>query len=173
MSILKTLAREHRVFSRLIDRIERSIAYDEATARSELRDALLVLFPALDKHEEIEDLVFDHPPRASGGSVKRLLAEVDCQHKTIERLRQDINVALESSSRQSFDYVKSTAQELVQKMRLHFETEEKRLWPCYEHSLRRPTDLWRERIARESVKALERNVELSRMAIADYLGGRK
>jgi hemerythrin len=173
MSILKTLAREHRVFSRLIDSIERSLDYEEQTARAELRDALLVLFPALDKHEEIEDLVFERPPHAPGKEVRRLLTEVERQHKSIGLLRRDLNAALDASSRQSFDYVKSVTLELVQKLRLHFQTEESRLWPCYEQAQRRSMDQWRDRLAREGVKALERDVELSRMAIDEYLGGRK
>ena len=55
MSILDTLAREHLVFTRLIERLERCARKDDESARRDARDTMLVLLPALDRHAEIAD----------------------------------------------------------------------------------------------------------------------
>lgn len=172
MSVIAALSKEHLVFRTLIDRLERSLGYDEQTARAEVRDTLLVLLPALDIHEEIEEAVFGHPTYASKEDAKYLLGETEHQHRQIQELRARLIDALGGGSQDSLKHLKSFVAELVQKLRLHFETEEKKLWPHYQ-IYSRSLDASIKRRLEEKVKDLRKNVEKHRLAVADYLNIRR
>ena len=101
MSLLDILYHEHEIFLKIIDRMERSFKYDEATVRDELRDAFLILLPALQKHEHIENLIFSHPARASRGPAKKLMAEIEAQHRKIKSLKTELQKALADSDHSS------------------------------------------------------------------------
>jgi hypothetical protein len=167
MSVLDTLSREHRLFTRLADRLENSVKLAEDAARSEMKNVLLLLLPALDTHEEIEDLVFGHPYAAQPGA-RVILAEVSAQHSEILALREDLLVALREAAGCPFAALSQMVLNLVQKLKLHFITEETGLWPHYAASRARNGALARQ--AERRVKDLETDVEKQSVMIADYLG---
>ena len=70
MTVINSLAREHRLFLRLLERLERAMRYGEKTGREEIRGGLLVLLQALERHERIEDAVFSRPAFASARSAR-------------------------------------------------------------------------------------------------------
>lgn len=173
MNLIDILSREHKIFLGILGRMEKSFKYDEATARRELRDAFLTLLPALQKHEEIEALVFRPPERASGGPAKRLSAEIEAQHRQIEALRGELQKALAEAGSSSFERLKFLAFEIEEKLRLHFRTEETRLWPNYRLAIGRWSESEVARRALRQVGELERCVAQNRVLIAEYLGGTK
>lgn len=173
MNLIDILSREHKIFLEILDRMEKSFKYDEATARGELRGAFLTLLPALEKHEKIEALVFRPPERASGGPAKRLLVEIEAQHRQIEALRDELQEALAESDRGSLERIKFLAFEIEEKLRLHFRTEETRLWPNYRLAIGHWSESSIARRALKQVGELERGVARNRTLIAEYLGGTK
>jgi hypothetical protein len=104
MGVFASLAREHRIFSRAARRCEKSLSHAEADARRELEEALRVLLPALERHEEVEDLLFDDPAYAAQKDAKRILAMLGAQHDEIAALRapQDERRAFRAKARVSF-----------------------------------------------------------------------
>lgn len=171
MSVIATLTREHRLFGRLGDRLERSLAYDEKMALGAVREALLVLLPALDRHEEIEGLIFARPAYACGRRAKKLLALVGAQHEELDGLRGDITDILRDSGHVPFERLRSLVVLFVQRLRLHFETEETILWPHYGKTMSRSVEQSLERRTRERVRTLELEIQKNLAMMADYLGG--
>lgn len=172
MSIFATLAREHRLFRRLIDKLERSLQYQEELARKELRDAILVLLPALDRHEEIEHLLFDHPEYSGHKEAKKLLGIVDAQHRKIKALRKDLRAFIGECDAYSLARLRALGFLFIGRLRLHFETEETMLWPHYNspgsRSIRRSIELK----TRRKVRVLEAEVKSYWTQVEDYIGGR-
>jgi len=74
---------------------------------------LRVLLPALERHEEVENLLLGDSDYAAGGDARRILALVASQHKEIEALRVEVEALLKSA----------------QRLELHFETEKNLFWP--------------------------------------------
>ena len=172
MSVIGGLMSEHEIFKGLADRLEKSLDYEEPALRSEVRDTLLILLPALDVHEEIEETVFGHPLYASKEEAKLLLGETEYQHGQIQKLRAELIAALQTDSPESLPLLKILAADLVKKLRLHFETEEKRLWPHY-RAYSRSMDKSIKRRLREQVRQLRKGIDDQRFALADYFGIRK
>ena len=172
MNVIPDLAREHKIFAALIDRLERSPAYNEKTMRGEVRDVLLVLLPALDLHEQIEETVFGHPAYAAKEDAKHLLGETEYEHRQIQALQEELIEALALDSQTPIAPLKSLVVRIATKLRLHFETEEKRLWPHY-RAFSRSLDQSVKRRVEEQVKALGKDVEKRLVAVADYLSIRR
>jgi len=131
MGVFASLAREHRIFSRAARRCEKSLSHAEADARRELEEALRVLLPALERHEEVEDLLFDDPAYAAQKDAKRILAMLGAQHDEIAALRAELAALLQDAQRCDFERLKTSVALFVRKLAFHFETEENLLWPSY------------------------------------------
>ncbi len=168
MSLLATLTQEHRLFARLLGRLERSLQFDEDTARSEVRNTLLVLLPALDRHERLEDLLFGDQGAPALKADKRLLAQVELQHAGIQVLRDQLVDLLRGSTAEPVARLKVLVTDLCARLRAHFLTEETRLWPAYGEG-GRALGRSLEREARRRVGELEDEMRQSWDAIADYL----
>lgn len=170
MSLFATLTREHQLFGRLVDRLERAVSYDERTAKSEVRETLLVLFPALERHEELEDLLF--APRGGGrsASADRASARVEVQHRRLKVLKDEALERLAKAEDAGPGELPAVVLPLVKRLREHFRTEETVLWPHYEGSSRSLTR-GLERRAAARVKELESEVRRSQRTIRDFLEG--
>lgn len=154
MPIIETLTKEHRLFEGLIDRLERSLSLQEPIARSELRDTLLVLVPALERHEEFEAIAFHDPSEA--------LSRVEAQHRLIDQLRAQTLEALQSHDTVPFPALKEQVRKLASALRRHFKTEEQDLFPSAKPSSRKAVQL--------QVERMERDMQEYWQQIADYLG---
>src|SRR5450631_577816 len=97
MIVAELFAKEHALFRVLLDKLELNLAQRQDRARADVSDALRALLPSLDRHEEIEDIVFRHPPDGVDTDPEPL-AEVAAQHRNISALRDEILFALERSS---------------------------------------------------------------------------
>lgn len=170
MSVLETLAREHRVFEALVGRLESALKYPEDLARSEWRKIFLVLLPALDRHEEIENIVFEDPACLSKEGSRRLLGEVERQHGNISLLRRDVLEALQDTGLPGFPHVGSLISQLAWRLRDHFRAEETRLWPHYRKAMSRSLDRSISRRVGEKLRQLKRDVSVGETAVADYIG---
>ena len=169
MSILDTLSKEHQLFRRLLDRLEKSLERPEEEAREELQEILLVLFPALNKHEEIESAVFDPEDYGREAGAKEILDFIERQHQSIGSLREEILQVLQGAERYSYEHLKSLVTLLVVGIRRHLDSEEIRLWPHYLRTVSRSLGHSMGRRAESLVKELERDIQQRELMISDYL----
>jgi phenylalanyl-tRNA synthetase beta subunit len=171
MSIFLTLSKEHELFHELIHRLEHSLKYDEPMAREELKRAVLVLLPALKRHEDIEDFVFANPVYQSREGARGILALVEVQHRKIEALRKDILEFLQTQEKYDFPRLKSMILTLCERLRLHFHIEETRLWPHYNQTMGRSVGQSINLRAQRQLKLLEDEIRQTRVMASDYVGG--
>jgi hypothetical protein len=170
MRVLTALAAEHSLFRALVARLENAALWAEPAGRREIREVLLVLLPALERHETIEDLAFAEPDYSTKEGARAVLEELAREHDRVDRLRAELTEVL-SSDRGSWAEIRAAAQELAARLRAHFETEERRLWPHYAAAMRRSRDgSAGRRVARE-VDRLARDLARDAARISDYLGG--
>ncbi len=168
MGVFASLAREHRLFSSVGLQCEFSLDREERIARRKVAEAMRVLLPALERHEEVESLLFGDADYAER-EARRVLALVAAQHGEIEALRAEIEALLPNAEHCDFGRLKSGVLRLVQGLKFHFETEENLLWPFYNslgsRSIRR--SLAHE--VGEKIDQMEKGMKKSWAAIADYL----
>lgn len=173
MGLLDLLTREHDVFRALLERMETAFKYGEEIARREIQENLLLLVPALEKHERIEDVAFPVPERGSRADHRRAVAQMAEQHEDVSRLRARALEALEHFDRVSIEELKTLVLRLGDRLRVHFRMEERRLWPEARPALGRAREAAMERRLSRQLRDLERSIERGRAAIGDYLGGRR
>ena len=170
MSVLETLAREHALFRKLLHRLEQAIDLNETSARRQIQNTLLVLFPALETHEEIENLVFDPFLMKLHHGRKEFLRKVGRQHTLLHSLKKDVLRALAGSPKDDFDFLKTLVLQLTEILKHHLETEEEYLWPEYLKFLGRSAGRSLGHRAARKVRELELDVEDRERAIEEYLG---
>jgi len=136
MRVRELLSRDHAAFRALLDALERDPREPEERARAEAARTLRALLASLDRHEELEDAVFDAPSPAGGGALETVRA----QHREMESLREEILYALELADRCPIRRVRALSGFLVQSLRAHLQTEELQLWPGCADLLDRPAD---------------------------------
>lgn len=168
MSLLATLTQEHALFAQLLGRLERALIYEEDAARSEVRNTLLLLLPALDRHERLEDLLFGDLASPAVKAVKGLLAQAELQRAGIQVLRDEIVDLLRGSGEERVPRLKVLVADLCARLRAHFRMEETRLWPAYPDAGRSPGRAL-EREAQRRVEELEAEMRQNWGAISDYL----
>lgn len=165
MKVLDLLAKEHGLFRRLLDRMEIDLSHDEKRARAELGEGLKTLLPALERHLDIDDMVFRRPPDAPYDDEP--LAEIEEDRRAISSLREEILYALELSSEDCpFDRLRSLTVLLIDNLRDRMETEERRLWPLYQKALSRSLDRTLSNHLEKRVRVLEREIERGLAAIS-------
>lgn len=169
MGTFASLEAEHRLFEGLIKRLETGLKREERLARSELRDALLILSPALSMHERIEDTVLDPAICACRRGLGGVAALTALQHEQIESLRKDVAYALERASVADIEHLESLVLELAASLREHFHTEEAKLWPLYRQAASRSVGRSLDRRLRAQVRSLEDEVRARDAAVAEYL----
>ena len=172
MNVIRGLAREHAAFVLPIKRLETSLAGDEATARREMRNALLILLSALDKHERVEDAVFGDPCFASHEDAARIIDQIELQHRRIRDMRIELRAAIIASDTVPIQRLEFMERRISDSLRAQFETEEESLWPHYKKVRRSCDALIRRRLER-LVKAVESDIAASSAAISEYLEGRR
>jgi hemerythrin-like domain-containing protein len=163
MNVREVLSREHRSFRLTLDALEREADQHESRAKSALADSLRLLLPALDRHEELEDLIFEFASMEDGGEA---LDAVAAQHRGIAELREEILEVLERVDACSFDRLRGLALFLAQSLRVHLNTEESRLWESFRDLLDRPCDAVLAERLRRRARVLERELRRGRAAIA-------
>ncbi|MBI3553395.1 MAG: hemerythrin domain-containing protein [Elusimicrobia bacterium] len=166
MSVLDTLSGEHALFVGLVKDLQNGLKYDEETARRLVRDVLLILLPALEKHEQIEDLVFGGASWP-GRSTQRVAAELNKEHWRIALLRGELTELMKESSQCPFGRYQEKVMELAVKLHEHFLMEETRLWPRYRELAGRSVNRSLERRAQEQLKRLLREVERRKAMFSD------
>lgn len=172
MNVIRGLAREHAAFAFPIKRLETSIAGDEATARREMRNALLILLSALDEHERVEDAVFGDPCFASREDAARIIDQVKLQHQKIRNLRAELREAITASDTVPIQRLEFMERRIAASLRAQFETEKECLWPHYQKVRRSCDALIRRRLER-MVKAVESDIAANSAVISEYLEGRR
>lgn len=163
MNVRDVLSREHQSFRRTLDALEREADHHESRAKAALAESLRRLLPALDRHEELENLIFD---ASSSEDEGRALEAVTVQHRAISDLRGEILDALEMADECSFERLRGLTLFLAQSLRVHLDTEEERLWAVCRAILDRPCDLVLAERLRRHARVLERELRRGRAAIA-------
>jgi len=166
MIVAELFVKEHALFRVLLDKLELDLAQREDRARADVSDALRVLLPSLDRHAEIEEIVFRYPPDGADDEPKAL-AEVAAQHRELSALRNEILLALERSSEgYPFAKLRELTQSLINDLRVHLETEEMRLWPLYQGALKRSLEAVVPIHLDKRAQALEKELDLGIAAIS-------
>lgn len=165
--MLDTLAGEHALFERLLLDLKEDLRYDPDTARRLLRGTLLVLIPALESHEELEDLVFSQAAQRGGRAA---LSELNKEHRRVALLRKELVDAMRDISDFPFDKLREMVLLLAAKLRQHFMLEELRLWPRYRELVGRSVNRSLERRAQEQLKRFLRDVERRKQIVAELAG---
>jgi hemerythrin-like domain-containing protein len=166
MIVAELFAKEHALFRVLLDNLELDLAQRKDRARADVSDALRALLPSLDRHAEIEEIVFRYPPDGVADEPKAL-AEVAAQHRELSALRNEILFALEQSFEEyPFAKLRTLAESLINDLRVHLETEETRLWPLYQGALKRPLDAVVPIHLEKRAQALEKELDRVIAAIA-------
>lgn len=166
MNVVELFVKEHALFRVLLDKLELDLAQREDRARADVSDALRVLLPSLDRHAEIEEIVFRYPPDGAADEPEAL-EEVAAQHRELSALRNEILLALERSSEgYPFANLRTLTESLIDDLRVHLETEEIRLWPLYQGALGRPLEAVVPIHLDKRAQALERELDLGIAAIS-------
>jgi hemerythrin-like domain-containing protein len=166
MIVAELFTKEHALFRVLLDKLEFDLARQEDRARVDVSDALGALLPSLDRHAEIEEIVFRYRPDGVGNDPGAL-SEVAAQHRELAALRNAVLFALERSSEEyPFAKLKTLTESLINDLRLHLETEETRLWPFYQGALKRPLDAVVPIHLEKRAEALEKELGLAIAAIS-------
>lgn len=147
MSVFESLAKEHALLLKLIDRLERATVPETSLL-------LTVLFKALDAHERLEHLVFDESPEPPTPAAYKALSKTEEQHRTLGDLRAEAEAVPAGS-----EEIRPLARRLASLLRRHFDEEERRLWPSFNAYAGRSTLHRLARQAAEQLAALEREVE--------------
>ncbi len=156
MSVLAALAREHRLFERLIARLRPADDVEPGEARVQLEEALALLLPALDRHDRLEDLVYGRPEASWPKDEELAHRLVEAQHASIHALRAEVSAVLETDC--PLARLAALAGLLAEKLKWHLQTEEMLLWPLQARRHGRSIDGSLERQARRDVEELERAV---------------
>ncbi|MFI5345530.1 MAG: hemerythrin domain-containing protein [Elusimicrobiota bacterium] len=170
--MIQSLTREHVIFAQLLERLESVAAGDEKTARRDVRNTLLILLSALDRHEKTEDIVFGNPSYASREDAHLILDQVAEQHQRIQELRLEFLQTSVSSDSVPMARLKLLVDRMAESLRAHFRTEEETLWPHYENFSRSLDASIRRRLD-ESVKALENDIASNSESLTQYLQSKK
>ncbi|MBI4376774.1 MAG: hemerythrin domain-containing protein [Elusimicrobia bacterium] len=169
MSVFLTLTKEHRLFQQLISRLEHSLRYGEDDARAELRRILLVLLPALKRHEQMEDLIFQDPLYRSDKGARRLLVLVEGQHRRIGALHGELLGLLAQQGQVDFRRLRDLMFVFCEKLRLHFHDEETGLWLHYNQTMSRSLEHSINARASQQVRRLEREIRETWSVVSDYV----
>lgn len=128
MTIFDSLNREHGLLRGLASRVEKAL---KRRRDEEVRGALTALEAALARHEEIEDLVMGPAERASDPALEREMRRTALQHAGLETIREEMRALLSTDGGpgEADGRLAVLAALLVRRLRAHFLSEEKSLWP--------------------------------------------
>lgn len=154
MSLLSSLAREHRLMERLMDRLEAGIAPEAGVDGARLARLLEPLTAALGAHEELEGRVY---AAANDAAAVQFLPMVERQHRELGEIRREL--AAEIAQASAGERLRALARLYLQGLRYHFQTEETRLWPEFFGKAGRSMGRSIELAAARRVRELERLVE--------------
>ena len=174
MSVFDSLTREHALMLKLVSRLERAAAEADArVAAHETRTILLVLFKALEAHEHLEHLIFDECPELPTEAACAALANVEAQHQALGALREEAVALLTSITPEGGESIRALAVRLAKLLRLHFEEEERRLWPSFNAYAGRSTLHRLSRQAREQFVTMERDINRYWTEVESYMTGNR
>lgn len=170
MSVFKSLAEEHALLLRLVDRLEK--AADEPDSRAvekDTRNLLLVLIKALEAHENLEKQVFEEESAPPSGQTGAALELVERQHFALAALSAEAAELLQGLPREDAASIRAVTRGLTRLLRRHFEDEERALWPNFNASAGRARLHRLDRLAREQIRAMENEIEGYWAAVDEYL----
>ena len=170
MNLFAVLAQEHRLFQRLLGALERALGRGAEEGRREARLLLGVLLPALESHEELEDLVFGPREGPRDEASERALARVELEHRKLSVLRAEAAARLEAAATAGWDEERASLLNFVRRLREHMRLEEATLWPRFVDE-GRSLSRGLARRAKEGVERLER--EMNAALAASSSRGRK
>lgn len=123
----ETLDKDHRVFERLADTLDRSRARLPVEMRELVSSALEVLEPALKTHERLEEAVMA-ALKGSRPGLSEGLRIAALQHDAIASLLKDLRIILSEPGRYRADHLASLTFLLARNLREHLRYEEEVLW---------------------------------------------
>jgi hypothetical protein len=159
MNIIAELSREHRLFERLTARLHPHPELEDDQARARIVEALLVLLPALDRHDRLEETVFSRPEAHWPKDAELVHRLAEAQHDSLRALRSEIAAVLASQLETRFSRLAALADLFAEKLKWHLQTEELLLWPLYAKLSPRSIDHSAARQAAENAAVLKRAVE--------------
>lgn len=124
----ETLDKDHRVFERLADVLDRSRMRPPAEMRELVAATLDVLVPALKAHEALENALMGSVAGRSPGLTEGLRVAA-LQHDSISSLLKDLRIILSEPGRYRAEHMASLTFLLSRNLREHLRFEEEALWP--------------------------------------------
>lgn len=155
MTLFETLGREHGVFRRLIARLRAAREDEPIPGRTAVVQTLLVLLPALKRHDELEDALFRRVDAALDNDEELARRLVEAQHASLRSLRSEIETALAEQRASPFARLAGLAETLGEKLSWHLQTEEMLLWPLYARGDSRSIEASLQRRAQESLRHVQ------------------
>lgn len=172
MSVFDSLAKEHALLLRLVERLERAVAVpDEREAARETRNILLVLLKALSAHEQLEHLVFDEPAEMPSAAARKALAAVEKQHEALADLKTRAEALLGDLTPAGGREIRILARRYATLLRRHFTEEERALWPSFHACAGRSTLHGLARKAGAQLRTMERDINRYWAEVESYLSG--
>lgn len=123
----ETLDKDHRIFERLADALDRSRARPPAEMRELVAEAIEILDSALTVHERLETVLLGSDAGRSGLAEGRRIATL--QHDAIASLLKDLHIILSEPGRYRAEHLASLTFLLSKNLREHLRYEEEVLWP--------------------------------------------
>lgn len=126
-STRETLDKDHRVFERLADALDRSRLRPPGEMRELVAATLGVLEPALKSHEALELALLDRVSVRRPGLTEGLRV-ASLQHDAIASLLKDLRIILAEPARYRAEHMASLIFLLARNLREHLRYEEEVLW---------------------------------------------
>ncbi len=170
MSVFDSLSQEHALLIKLIGRLERAAdGKDERIAARETRNILLVLFKALEAHQNLEHLIYDESPDLPTPAAYKALASVESQHRAVAALREEAAALLSSITPEGGSSIRDLSLRLAGLLRHLIDEEERTLWPSFNAYAGRSTLHRLSRQAREQYVVMERDVNRYWAEVESYM----
>ncbi|TPW22098.1 MAG: hypothetical protein FD126_42 [Elusimicrobia bacterium] len=126
----ETLDKDHRIFERLADVLDRSRMRPPAEMRDLVAATLDVLVPALKAHEALETALMGAVTVRSPGLAESLRVAA-LQHDSLSSLLKDLRIILSEPGRYRVEHLASLTFLLSRNLREHLRHEEETLWASF------------------------------------------
>ncbi len=137
MNFFGEVKAEHRALERIIERLEIAAGIDGIGAWGRIWAVLAILLPMLENHEELEVFLIEKESYLREPGAAAILDEIEAQHLRLKKIMEQIRILPIQPGQGPLARLRRWSRELAALLRLHFKTEEDRLWPHYIRTMSR------------------------------------
>ena len=137
MNLFGEVKAEHHALERMIERLGLAARIDGIGAWGRIWAVLALLLPVLENHEELETFLIEKESYLKEPGAAAILDEIEEQHLHLKKLMEQIRSLPIQPAQGPLSRLRRWSEELAALLRLHFKTEEDRLWPHYIRTMSR------------------------------------